>query len=190
MAKRFTDTAKWDRQWFRKLSPKMKCAWTYLCDRCDHAGVWEPDFDLMSYYIAESITEKEFEEAFSGRVLKLSGSQKYLLLGYVSFQYISLKKGSRTHESVINILRAFAPHICPKSLELYPKPFVTLSEPLVNPSVTASEINETLSGISEGLKGTGTGKFKGTDTGTEPEPLQQSSLQNFKTPKFSLGVIA
>lgn len=182
MAKRFTDTEKWNRKWFRALSPKMKCAWNYLCDRCDHAGVWEPDFDLMSLFIGAEVTAEEFEKSFSGRVLKLPQSERYLLLGFVSFQYIALKKGNRTHESVMNILRAFAPNICPESLALYPKPYITLDKPLASPSLTPSEISEGLSGILEGCKDTDTDKDKGKYKESEPF--------GFKKATFSIGDIA
>ena len=46
MAKRFTDTDKWKKKWFRELKPISKCFWSYLLDNCNHAGIWEVDISL------------------------------------------------------------------------------------------------------------------------------------------------
>ena len=53
MAKRFIDTKMWDKAWFRKLSPKNKLIWLYLLTRCDHAGIWDADWDLAEFMIGE-----------------------------------------------------------------------------------------------------------------------------------------
>jgi hypothetical protein len=183
VAKRFTDTDKWKKTWFRELSPKMKCAWEYLRDMCDHAGVWDADFALMKFFIGEEITREELEKAFHNRILKLQDGKKYLLLGYIKFQYVTLKPGNRTHESVKTILKAVAPEIDPESLSEYPNPYRTLCIPYDNPSLTPSEISETLSEIFKGDKGTGTDK--GSGTGSETEPY----VKGFRKPTFRLGAV-
>lgn len=184
MAKRFTDTEKWKKNWFRELSPKMKCVWEYLRDMCDHAGVWEADFALMKFLIGDDVTREEIEKSFSGRILPLQDGKKYLLLGFIKFQYVTLKPNNRTHDSARAILKAAAPHIDPESLVNYPNPYHTLSIPLDNPILTPSEISETLSGILQGGKDTDTGSDK--DTGTEPEELPKG----FRKPTFNIGVSA
>ncbi len=64
MAKRFTDTKKWQKPSFRKASWKMKLAWIYLVDNCDHAGIWDVDMDLLSYYVGSEISLDELLESF------------------------------------------------------------------------------------------------------------------------------
>ena len=51
MAKRFTDTNKWDKLWFRKLKPEYKCLWEYLITKCDLAGIYDVDLGLASFII-------------------------------------------------------------------------------------------------------------------------------------------
>lgn len=61
MAKRFTDSGKWKKQFIKGLSPKMKLLWFYILDDCDHAGIWEVDLEVASLRIGENIT---YNEAF------------------------------------------------------------------------------------------------------------------------------
>lgn len=51
MPKRYTDSEKWNDRWFRKLSSDEKIMFLYLCDRCDLAGFYELDYELMSLHI-------------------------------------------------------------------------------------------------------------------------------------------
>lgn len=103
MAKRFTDTEKWSHAWFRKLSPKMKCAWIYLCDKCDHAGIWTSDFESLSFHVGEDVTEKELLEVFAEKITRIK-SDKFLLQAFIDFQYGPLNPVNRVHQSVISRL--------------------------------------------------------------------------------------
>ena len=64
MAKRFTDTDKWKKSWFRKLPPRLKCAWFFICDSCDHAGVFSLDMDSLVFHVGEEISEDELFKVF------------------------------------------------------------------------------------------------------------------------------
>lgn len=105
MAKRFTDTAKWEKPFFRMLSPKMKCAWIYICDRCNHAGVWDIDFDLMSIFIKETVTQKEFFYVFSEKIVV--DGDKMFIPSFVSFQYGTLSQINKAHAAVIASLNKY-----------------------------------------------------------------------------------
>lgn len=104
MAKRFTDSNKWDHAWFRKLSPAMKCAWIYLCDKCDHAGIWTADFEAMSFNVGEDISEIDCVEAF-GEKIRPVGSDKYIVQAFIDFQYGTLNPENRVHQSVLSKLQ-------------------------------------------------------------------------------------
>jgi hypothetical protein len=108
LAKRFTDTDKWKKPWFRKLPLKMKAAWIYICDNCDHAGVWPADFDLLSFQIGEVVTEMDFRAHFEGRFEMHEGG-KISFPSFIEFQYGELNPDNRTHKSVISILTKLAP---------------------------------------------------------------------------------
>jgi hypothetical protein len=102
-AKRMTSTGKWDQAWFRKLSPQLKCAWMFLCDRCDHAGIWDIDLDAMAFFIGVDLSLDEIEKAFGERIKALSET-KLLVCDFVDFQYGELNPDNRVHKSVLNRL--------------------------------------------------------------------------------------
>lgn len=104
MAKRFTDTAKWDKGWFRRLSPKMKCAWEYITDRCDHAGVWDLDFETLSFFVGEDVCLEEALTAFGSRACLADDETKLVIPGFVEFQYGHLNPENRVHKSVLQRL--------------------------------------------------------------------------------------
>ena len=102
MAKRFTDSAKWDDPWFAELPSKYKLFWIYLLDECDHAGIWKVNFRKAQFMIGESLEQAEVLRYISDRVQKIDESY-WLVLKFVSFQYGSLH-GSKTAVSAKRIL--------------------------------------------------------------------------------------
>lgn len=108
MAKRFTDTGKWDKAWFRKLSPTEKCVWMFLCDRCDHAGVWEIDIDALEFFVGTKWRICDLESTFGDKI-KVVGETKLLVTGFIDFQYGDLNPDNRVHKSVLNRLEKLAP---------------------------------------------------------------------------------
>jgi hypothetical protein len=50
MAKRFTDSDKWEDPWFVDLSPNSKVLFLFLCDNCDMAGFYERHDRMTSFY--------------------------------------------------------------------------------------------------------------------------------------------
>ena len=104
MAKRFTDTSKWNKAWFRKLPVRLKCAWLFLCDNCDHAGVWDLDQDAFRYFLGEDVLVEELIETFD--VIKV-GKNKIFLPGFIAFQYGKLNPANKVHQSVLSILEKY-----------------------------------------------------------------------------------
>lgn len=106
--KRFVDTALGRKAWFRKLSPKLKCAWRFLCDECDHAGAWSIDIDALEFYVGESVSIPELMGAFNGdgeeRILQ-HGKDKLFLTQFVEFQYGVLSPACKPHAKVIARLK-------------------------------------------------------------------------------------
>jgi hypothetical protein len=105
MAKRLTDTCKWNKEWFMELPPEKKLLWIYLCDNCDHAGIWERNLKLASLQLGFTITEKTLQ--FFGDKLVLLADNKYFLKSFVSFQYGQLTETNNAHRAVIGRLKKY-----------------------------------------------------------------------------------
>jgi hypothetical protein len=101
--KRFVASEMWDKSWFRKLTPKHKTLWLYLFTKCDCAGVWEPDFEMASFAIGDTITVEDMS-AYGDRVERLACG-KWWLNTFVSFQYgDSLNDKSSVHRGVMKLM--------------------------------------------------------------------------------------
>tara|TARA_R110002074_G_scaffold295033_1_gene466647 strand:- start:495 stop:1142 length:648 start_codon:yes stop_codon:yes gene_type:complete len=107
MAKRFTDTAKWNEDWFLDLSNSHKLFWIYVCDNCDHAGVFKPNKRMFELLVGEKIDIVEFFNIVNQnkvRVLELNNGRWYLT-GFISFQYGGkLNDNNRVHKSILALL--------------------------------------------------------------------------------------
>jgi hypothetical protein len=108
MAKRFTDTSKWAKGSFSELSSKMKLVWIYLCDNCDHAGIWDINLGLLSYQVGEKVGLGEILESFGDKI-ELCGPTKVFLPSFVEFQYGTLNPNNKVHLSVLSRLEKLAP---------------------------------------------------------------------------------
>lgn len=105
--KRFTAVNKWDQVWFRKLSPKLKCVWMFMVDRCDHAGILEFDLESMSFFIGEEVTLSEIKAHFSEQIEFIS-DEKIIISAFIEFQYGNLNPANRVHKSIINKINSLA----------------------------------------------------------------------------------
>ena len=106
MAKRFITTDLWEKPNWRKLPVRLKVVWFYLISKCNHAGIWECDIDLLSFQIGEDYTLDEIMEAFGSQIVEL-GDNKFFLSKYISFQYGVLNPSVRVHQSVIKLLKKY-----------------------------------------------------------------------------------
>lgn len=104
MPKRYTDTDKWKKIWFRKLKNDHKVFWMYVLDQCDHAGIWEVDFELASYF-CNGIKESEIRETFVKQYHEFDDGKRWFIKDFIEFQYRSLDESNRVHNSVITILK-------------------------------------------------------------------------------------
>lgn len=104
MAKRFTDTDKWKKPFIRSLDAPYKLLWFYILDDCDHAGIWQVDFEVASIRTGQKLDEKTALKIFSERIEIFDGGAKWFIKDFVFFQYGELNSKNRLHQSVINIL--------------------------------------------------------------------------------------
>lgn len=102
MAKRFTDTDKWDDDWFLDLPPVMKCAWEYLRDNCDGGtGFMKVSFRKISGLIKGEVSREDFDRYFGDRIHWIS-AERIWIPGFLKAQF---KKLSHTNKAHLNMAR-------------------------------------------------------------------------------------
>jgi hypothetical protein len=104
MPKRFTDTDKWKKPFIRGLEGPYKLFWFYLLDDCDHAGIWQVDFEVAQIRIGETLIQSKAIALFGDRIEIFDHNTKWFLKDFIFFQYGELTPKNRLHVSVINIL--------------------------------------------------------------------------------------
>lgn len=110
--KRFRDTKLSREAWYRKLKPVFKCAWDFLCDECDEAGMWSMDLDALSFFLGEDIDFNAFIEAVNfdrienPRLEKFS-KDKIWITGFCEFQYGQLSELCIPHRKIILLLKKY-----------------------------------------------------------------------------------
>ena len=78
----------------------------YLLDQCDHAGIWEVDFELAGYF-CNGIDEQEIRNIFSKQFIEFDNQKRWLIKDFIEFQYGTLKNNANIHKSVIQRLKKF-----------------------------------------------------------------------------------
>jgi len=108
MAKRFTDTEKWKKPFIRGLQGAYKLLWLYICDDCDHAGIWQVDIEVAQIRIGEKIDSKEAVKSFDEKIIIFDKGNKWFIPSFLEFQYPSgLNPDNRAHNSVIILLEKY-----------------------------------------------------------------------------------
>jgi len=107
MAKRFTDTDKWKKPFLRSIKAPYKLLWMYIQDECDHAGIWQVDFEVAEIKIGEKLKPELAREFFKGRIMELEEGTKWFIYDFIGFQYGELNPQNRAHNSVIQILKKY-----------------------------------------------------------------------------------
>jgi len=106
MPKRMTATEKWEDVWFRRLPPKMKLFWIFLLDKCNTAGIWDPDFDLVRFYTGSKMNRIEVLRALDGRIQELPNG-KWFVPKFIAFQYGELKGDNRATQGATKLLLSY-----------------------------------------------------------------------------------
>lgn len=108
MAKRFTDTEKWKKPFIRGLQGAYKLLWLYICDDCDHAGIWQVDLEVASIRIGEPLYLAKAIESFGDKIVIFDNGHKWFIPSFLEFQYPSgLNPDNRAHSSIIFLLEKY-----------------------------------------------------------------------------------
>jgi len=105
MAKRFTDTRKWEDPWYQDLSPEMKCVWGFILDHCDNAGVWVVNTKLMCFQIGVKVSLEKIKSVFGNRLNEFADG-KIWVPKFIEFQYGKLSESCLPHKKVFELLKA------------------------------------------------------------------------------------
>ena len=106
MAKRLTETNKWEDPWYFALTPIDKVFWNYMCDRCNHAGIWNVNIPLAKVHTGFEI---QGNPAVFGDRIQILSTDKWLIRKFVKFQQgTELKKlnpQNGFHRSILKALK-------------------------------------------------------------------------------------
>lgn len=124
MGKRFTDTEKWKKPFIRALKAPYKLLWLYICDDCDHAGIWQVDLEVAQIRIGEQISEQEAIKNFAEKIIPIDNGTKWFIPSFIEFQYPGgLSEKNNAHVGIIKILdkykNQFKPLTSPSNAPLY-----------------------------------------------------------------------
>lgn len=105
MAKRFTDTEKWDDPFFYDLPAWGKLLWIYVCDKCSHAGIWKQNKSQAEATTGIEIDWSEIESKFSGKIFEKNGY--WFIPSFLTFQYGRDLSGGKSIDSAIKQINDF-----------------------------------------------------------------------------------
>lgn len=109
MGKRFTDTEKWKKPFIRGLQGAYKLLWFYICDDCDHSGIWQVDIDVAEIRIGEKIDKKIALKNFGEKIIELDNGSKWFIPSFIEFQYPSgLSRNNKAHGGIIKNLEKYS----------------------------------------------------------------------------------
>lgn len=89
MAKRLTDTEKWNDDWYLSLDNDYRIVWQWLLDNCNHAGICKRNIKLLNVMCNTGITESDLIEKMDTRIL-VAGND-WFIPKFLKFQYADLQ---------------------------------------------------------------------------------------------------
>jgi len=102
MAKRLTDTEKWNDDWYISLSNDYRIIWQWLLDNCNHAGICKRSIRLLNLMCNTKVSEEELIKTMEDRVLIKNNN--WFIPKFLKFQYTSLHSNRPVIISVIKEL--------------------------------------------------------------------------------------
>ena len=146
MAKRFTCTQKWSKSFLKSLPAKYKLLWVYICDECDHAGIWDVELDIAGIRLDAKYNIQECKIIFNSKIISFDNDTKWFIPSFVIFQYGYINPINRVHKSIIERLKYYKIEIIEGQIFLdnfYKYYNINISEgaskPLASPSLGAKD---------------------------------------------------
>lgn len=131
MPKRFTETEKWDRPWFRNLPVEYKALWIYICDTCNPGGVWYVDMEKANFMIGAKIEKEKAAKTLSKQIEIIDDGSRWHVKSFIEFQYgckpENLSPSSSVHRGAIKARRDAGLKITETQSESFSKPYERLN---------------------------------------------------------------
>lgn len=127
MAKRFTDTEIWQKDWFLDLPIKQKLLVKFIFDNCDCAGIYEISYRVLKNCFGEEIKKEDFEAI---KQAKFISENKIFIEDFIKFQYgisiSELDENKNVHKGILKKL---------SKINIFP----TLEQGLANPKLRVQD---------------------------------------------------
>lgn len=111
MAYRYSDTAKWQDEWFVDLSALEKLLFMYMCDNCDIAGFCELSYRKIAFDLNSK--ESEIKGAIKGlqRGLFISDDEKCALVkNFIKHQKnLPINTENKAHQGILKRINSYLP---------------------------------------------------------------------------------
>lgn len=107
MAKRFTDTEIWNQDWIFSCPLPYIAFWSFIRDKCNHAGIWKPNKCMFESIARTEISLDKALEIFNGdkQRIRVLPNRNWVIEDFINFQYgQSLSLSSNSHRSVLKLL--------------------------------------------------------------------------------------
>lgn len=117
MAKRYTDSEKWKKDFIKTLPTEYKLFWLYLLDECDHAGIWHVELDIAEIRLGFKLSLQKIRGLFNGKVVEFDNGAKWFIPDFISFQYGQLDVKNKAHKSVIEKLERYVKKGLPRVIQ-------------------------------------------------------------------------
>ena len=108
MSKRYTDTEKWKKQWFRKLTPIEKATWYFITEQCDNVGVWDADKGVAEFMVGGEIDWDAFIARINNNI-EILDNGKWWIVDYCKFQHTDLSPDSKS-KPVMSYIKLLKKH--------------------------------------------------------------------------------
>lgn len=105
MAKRLTDTDKWNDDWYISLDNDYRIIWQWLLDNCNHAGICKRSMKLLNMMCNTDILEEKMIEIMDSRVISVDNN--WFIPKFLKFQYTTLQSNKPVIISVVKELEKY-----------------------------------------------------------------------------------
>mgnify|MGYP006402534289 CR=1 FL=1 len=107
VAKRFTDTEKWKKHWFRNLPRDYKLLWLYILDDCNCAGIWDVDLEVAQIRCKVEVSESRVLKYYKDRIEPIENGVKWFIPNFIDWQYGKLSEKCNYHQKPIKLLKKY-----------------------------------------------------------------------------------